>query len=506
MAMSMLAGCGWSLAAGLEAAAVPEGAKVLLSTLEYVGSGSVAVLFLHFAARYTRRTAWMTRWRLIALWLLPLAAIALTATNQWHHAVWTSFEPGPAGTNSLIYHHGIGFFAILAYIYAYVFVASFWLVSSAVRASSIQQRQSAAILLATAFPWLAGILYAAGITIAPGLNLTPISFVLTGTVLAVGTLPLRLFDLVPVARNQLIEGMGDAIVVVNAGRLIVDVNPAARKLLGDTARMIGSDVERILPFWSEVADGLRSDGETRIELVLSEDPLVHVDVRVAPLANESHEPEGLLLVIRDTTVRHRVERSLQDANERLQEQVREIERLQSELREQAIRDVLTGLYNRRHLDDMLPRILDRARKDSAPVSVVMLDIDDFKRVNDEHGHAVGDAILVRLGELLGSRTRPGDIACRYGGEEFVLVLPQASLSAAAGRAEQLRRRFATIEVPELGPKRTPTLTAGVAVFPDHGSTQDDLLRAADEALYRAKESGKNTVRSADDRNPEPDVA
>jgi len=497
MACTMLAASGWTLVAGLEAGAVAEATKILFSKLEYCGSGSVAVSFLLFAGKYTGRTSWISRWRVAGLWLLPIAAAALAATNEFHHAVWIAFEAGPAGSNSLIYHHGIGFFAILVYLYAYVLVASYWLVSAAVRASAVQKRQSAAILLATVFPWLAGILYAGGVTLVPGLNLVPISFVVSGAVLAVGIIPLRLFELVPVARNQLIEGMGDAIVVTDASRRIVDANPSARRLLSLPADVIGADAARILPFWERIASGLRAGQESRLELLLSKEPPMHIDLRVAPLSGGARKRQGFLIVLRDTTARHLAERSLQEANHRLQGQVQEIERLQTELREQAIRDSLTGLHNRRHLDDMMPRILDRARTDGVPVSVVMLDIDDFKRVNDGHGHAAGDALLSELGALLLATTRPGDIACRYGGEEFVLVLPRASLQHALRRAEDFRRRFSEIRVQELQPDQTPTLSIGVAVFPEHGQTQDDLLRAADRALYAVKEAGKNSISSAD---------
>jgi len=493
MACAMLAASGWTLVAALEAAAVSEGMKILFSKLEYAGSGSLVVSFLLFAAKYTGRASWITRWRVTGLWLLPMAAVALTATNALHHAVWIAFETGPAGSNSLIYHHGIGFFVILVYLYAYVLVASYWLVSAAVRASAVQKRQSTAILLATAFPWLAGILYAGGVTLLPGLNLVPISFVVSGAILAVGIMPLRLFELVPVARNQLIEGMGDAIVVTDASRRVVDANPSARRLLSLPADVIGADAAQVLPFWSEVAPGLHADKESRLGLLLSEEPPMHVDLRVAPLSGGARKSQGLLIVLRDTTARHLAERSLQEANQRLQGQVQEIERLQTELREQAIRDSLTGLYNRRYLDDMMPRILDRARADEVPVSVIMFDIDDFKRVNDEHGHAVGDALLAELGGLFLARTRPGDIACRYGGEEFVLVLPRASLSHALRRAEDFRRAFSEIRIHTADPDQTPTLSIGVAVYPKHGQTQDDLLRAADRALYCVKDAGKNSI-------------
>ena len=134
----------------------------------------------------------------------------------------------------------------------------------------------------------------------------------------------------------------------------------------------------------------------------------------------------------------------------------------------------------------------------------MLDIDHFKQINDTHGHRTGDALLMKLGELLATRTRPGDIACRYGGEEFILVLPQTPLGVAAQRAEEIRQAFQAVDVSELGPSTPPTLSAGIAVFPKHGLSQDDLLHAADEALYRAKESGRDAVCNANAESGKPE--
>lgn len=174
----------------------------------------------------------------------------------------------------------------------------------------------------------------------------------------------------------------------------------------------------------------------------------------------------------------------------------EIERLQAELRDQAIRDPLTGLFNRRHLDDMVPRLIERASRSSKPISVILLDLDHFKKVNDTYGHRAGDVVLEKLGQLALSTTRPGDIACRYGGEEFVLVLPEAELDAAVERTEELRQSFANLKIPELGFNKPPTVSAGIAVFPEHGKTQDDLLQSADVALYKAKEAGRDCIKTA----------
>jgi diguanylate cyclase (GGDEF)-like protein len=496
LAFALIAAAGWSLVAGLEAAAVPLDAKILFSKMEYAGSGCMAVLFLLFACRYTGRTAWMTRLRVAALWLLPAVSISLAATNGLHGLLWTGFAPGPPGTNTVLYQHGPAFFGVLAGLFGYVLIASYLLVSSAIRASAVQRRQSFMILLGTAFPWISGIHYALGVTFLPGLNLIPVSFAATGIILTIGILQLRLFELVPVARNALIEGMTDGVLVVDSARRIIDVNPAARRIFSLPVGAIGEDAVRVFSAWPQITDAFSSDREVHLELTLSEDPLLHVDLGIAPLTSESGAASSFLIDVRDISARYRAETELQDANERLQTHVREIERLQAELHERAIRDALTGLFNRRHLDEVLPRILARAARDQAPVSILLFDIDRFKQVNDSRGHLVGDALLVQLGAFLATRTRAADVACRYGGEEFLLVLPDAALEIAASRAEALRSNFRTLEIPDLAPDPPPTLSAGIAVFPQHGATQDELVRAADEALYRAKADGRNCVRVA----------
>ena len=191
--------------------------------------------------------------------------------------------------------------------------------------------------------------------------------------------------------------------------------------------------------------------------------------------------------------RKRAEAELRHANDLLQEKLAEIEALQAQLREQAIRDVLTGLYNRRYLDETLQRELARAARKQLPVSLVMLDIDHFKSFNDQHGHELGDRMLQELGGLLLSKARRDDFPCRYGGEEFVVVLPGAALDVAQRKAEQWRQAFQAIRLVYKETPLSATLSAGVAAYPEHGSTGDEVLRRADQALYAAKHGGRNQV-------------
>ncbi|QEL65432.1 hypothetical protein OTERR_19560 [Oryzomicrobium terrae] len=199
----------------------------------------------------------------------------------------------------------------------------------------------------------------------------------------------------------------------------------------------------------------------------------------------------------DITEQNSAERSLLAANLDLQQQLAENQRLQAQLREQAVRDPLTGLFNRRYLDEILDGELARARRQGYPVTVVMLDIDHFKRLNDTYGHQAGDEVIRRLGGTLRRNSRTGDLLCRYGGEEFILVLPNMGLDDAQTRCEELRRSFASEPVLFGEHLLSATLSGGIALFPGHGTTRDELIQAADAALYAAKAAGRNRLRLAE---------
>lgn len=171
-----------------------------------------------------------------------------------------------------------------------------------------------------------------------------------------------------------------------------------------------------------------------------------------------------------------------------------LQQREQRLQEQAISDSLTGLYNRRYLGEFLPRVLVRARRSAAPVAVILIDLDHFKRINDSLGHEAGDIVLAAIGDLLKGKVRGGDIACRYGGEEFALVLPATGGDAAERRAEDIRLAIAGLRLSH-AEKRLGKITAsfGIALFPDHAGDTDSILRVADVALYAAKGAGRNRV-------------
>jgi diguanylate cyclase (GGDEF)-like protein len=171
--------------------------------------------------------------------------------------------------------------------------------------------------------------------------------------------------------------------------------------------------------------------------------------------------------------------------------------LQESLRDQVIRDPLTGLFNRQFFEELLLREMARAERKTQQLSVVVLDIDHFKNINDTFGHSAGDAVLRNIGPLLRAHVRESDVACRIGGEEFLLLLSELPLPIAVQRAEAIRKALRQISV-KFGDKVLEPVTAsfGAAAYPYHGRTVEALFRAADEALLDAKRAGRDRVVAA----------
>ncbi len=187
------------------------------------------------------------------------------------------------------------------------------------------------------------------------------------------------------------------------------------------------------------------------------------------------------------------ENELLTSNETLLKNLNEIDELRQQLHEQVNRDPLTGLYNRRYLDSTLERELARCKREGHALSLIMIDIDHFKKINDTYGHLAGDEILIRLGKILSGMARAGDVACRYGGEEFLVIMPNMSMDACLERAEELRVTFGDMVVAFGDFRLQVTLSIGIAVYPGHGTSADELISCADRALYQAKHKGRNRV-------------
>jgi diguanylate cyclase (GGDEF)-like protein len=180
--------------------------------------------------------------------------------------------------------------------------------------------------------------------------------------------------------------------------------------------------------------------------------------------------------------------------EQINHQTKLLAKSEKELRELAFRDYLTETYNRRYMEEALEREIQRAERKMHPIGIIMLDIDHFKLINDTYGHSAGDSLLRKLGEFLIGQVRPYDIVCRYGGEEFVLIMPEYSLEETKIRAEIIRGKVKNLQVEHnYQTLDTFTISFGVAAYPNNGLTCEMILKSVDQALYQAKQTGRDRV-------------
>jgi diguanylate cyclase (GGDEF)-like protein/PAS domain S-box-containing protein len=224
-------------------------------------------------------------------------------------------------------------------------------------------------------------------------------------------------------------------------------------------------------------------------------------------SNPIYDADGVIVafngIARDVHERKQYQKKLEDTNRLLKEQLQENVALHAMLTEQTLRDPLTGLHNRRYLEETLPRELSRAKRVGYPMALIMVDLDHFKRVNDTYGHPTGDAVLKAMASILLHGAREGDIICRYGGEEFLVALPNMTIESALERAKTWQSALSSTSIRHGAFSIKTTLSAGISAFPNNGADVDTLLRLADEALYRAKANGRDRV-ELDASNPLPD--
>jgi len=295
-------------------------------------------------------------------------------------------------------------------------------------------------------------------------------------------------------KDKAIASSLNAIVLADLKGKLSYVNQAFLTMWGyqEPDEVLGKPVKS---FWFSEEDALRgmsilqNTGNWICELTAQRKDGSQFEAQLAAnmVTGENGKPICMFASFIDITERKRAETRLQDVNILLVEYLEAIDILQKELREQAIRDYLTGLFNRRYLEATLEREISRSGREERQLSVVFMDVDNFKSINDAFGHDAGDIVLKELSVLLTSKSRSSDVACRQGGDEFVVVLPGASNADAIKRAEEWRRAFAAKTFVFQGNSYSTTLSLGVATYPDNAGSANGVLQAADEALYRSKQ-------------------
>lgn len=320
--------------------------------------------------------------------------------------------------------------------------------------------------------------YAAAIAGPAGLDPVPWAFAITSLMLWRTVVPYQIVANAPIARSKVFEEISDAVFVLDHDEVIRDANPAALALARATGQLNSYKGRSLVQLWPQLSAAAQRPGEHDVELG---GQAMVLDVTITALRDGNGARLGTAVVMRDVTLA---------VNQR-----RELARLRAELAELVVRDVVTGLHNRRYADQALPEALARCRSKGTPMSVVVLDVDHFKSVNDTYGHSVGDRVLHSLARVMLGEV-PASSLARVGGEEFLVMLPGLNAKQAFQRAERLRQACATVAIATREGPLTVSVSAGVATsLHGHGSA-DKLIDAADRALYEAKRSGRDRTCAA----------
>lgn len=452
--------------------------------------------FWAFGAQFTGRDHWLTRRNILFVSIIPILSVLLGWTAKYHDVLYKviDFETRlPNGQWYLV--PGIMYWVYIAYSYSVMIFTIGILAQFFSKSAGKYRRQAGVILAGTLIPFIGNIVYTFILGMGKaGIDPTPLLFIVMGIFYAYGLFWRRLFDMAPLARHMLIETMQDGVILIDARNRVVDVNPSALRWLGwDQPSPIGRDMKEVLGVWHDQISMFPTNLYIETEVHTSDKPEKYFDMRVEPLTDKKQIMTGRLIIFRDITRQKMAEKAFRDAHDRMRLHLKEIEILQEELREQSIRDPLTGLFNRRYLEETLERELARAIREDGTLSICMADIDNFKSFNDQHGHKAGDLILKALADIFTTYSRAADVVCRYGGEEFLILMPGADLDTTARRAEDWRRMFEQSRIEFEGEILSTTLSLGLAVFPQQGRTSDEVIRLADEALYLSKREGKNKV-------------
>jgi diguanylate cyclase (GGDEF)-like protein/PAS domain S-box-containing protein len=501
LALLMLQFALWAGVNGVRWSLVDPAAQVFWLKLSHAVFVPAPITFLIFVAQITDHDRWLTPANLLLLAAEPLVTMLVIATDDAHHLFYTSFQQVTTnGFPEMAWGRGPWFWFNTACSYIFLLAAIVILLRALLHAGPYVRLQLLTVLVGCVLPWGVNLYALVSPAAAQKLELTPLAAAASGLVFAYALFRQRLLDIVPVARGLLFEKLRDGVLVLDTGGRIVDLNGAARRILYVNDDIYGGSLQELLPEWRELGEAIDLHGaDAHFELQGRVDPSRFYDVSATALFDNHDRSSGYLISLRDITERKQTELELHKMNLRLHRQVQKITALHEELREQAIRDALTGLYNRRYLDETLQREFSRARRGSYPISVIMMDIDGFKQVNDTYGHKAGDLVLRSLGEIIRLHVRTGDIPCRFGGEEFVIVMPETAIETAFQRAEQIRTSFQSSRFFKGQGAIVPSLSMGIAVYPTHGRSEEKLLHAADRAMYDAKSFGGNKALRYDSR-------
>jgi len=624
--LMMLAIFDWSLGNVLELASTDLSTKLFWVNIEYLGIVTIPVMWLALVLEYTKREKWLTYHNFALLAIVPFITLLLIWTNELHGLMRYNIKLDTSGPFSVVTKtYGLWFWIMVTYSYALYFLGTFILIQAFFRPPRPYRKQIITLLIGALIPFAGNILYIFGLSPIPRFDITPCAFGLSGLIIAWALFRLRLLDIVPMAREAVIEGMSEGVIVLDVENRIVDLNPAAQRIIGLTAlQSIGQPITRILSDQPNFIKQYRHIKEAQAEIVMGKGKARRFyDLRMSSLYNRRSCLVSRLFVLHEITEQKRAEAALQESKQKIEslhEIARHLEvckteeevyqltvyaaekildfsmyylgivegkklvvkatsfklrseasrnrnineglagktyrtgktylfsnqdespdirliqkyfksgisapigdigvvqvfspepdafteddtrllelllgytvealkriRLQNKLREQAIHDHLTGLYNRRYFTQTIKKEFERSKRYNHLIGFLMADVNRFKEINDRFGHQVGDRVLQEVGKLLQEQVREVDIVVRYGGDEFLIILPETKGDTKA-MVQRIREALAKWNEENTIVDFPVTLAIGTNYWhPARVESVEACLHKADQRMYEDKE-------------------
>lgn len=440
------------------------------TTILYVGMATSAPIGLLFIMQYLGFK--LSKKKLIGILVIPVISIVMVATNDLHHFHYRVFEIDPV-LGAPYVHQEIGIWYIIHGIFTFssMLVAFLLVLTHWKEAAKSYRQQLIALMCGQLIPIITAFIYLLGLT-PQGIDPVPMVLWASSLLYLWSIHSSRLFRVMPVAKDAIFHSINDGVIVLDESFHLIEFNQACNKMFPPLTRsMFGLDFTKI---WIDVTEQpIPFTLETIVKTQEFELDLTNrtYQVRISALQHVNHG-SGLLLIFTDIT---------------------EVKKLQRMLEKQAFYDELTQVYNRRAFFQQCNQAYVEAKGASIPFTVVLMDIDHFKNVNDTYGHAVGDQLLIHVVKVCQGELKKGELFARYGGEEFVLALKGYTLSEGEALANQLCHSVGLQPLVTTQGPITATISCGVAEGTNVEDTLYQLLNKADKELYSAKHAGRNRV-------------
>ncbi len=450
--------------------------------IEYLGIVSLPVFWFLLAFKYTGYDRRANIFVHIFLFIIPLITIVLLFTNNIHHFYYSSLGINREGSFPIaIIIKGPWYYVHIIYTNILLVSGTVLFIRMIIQTTGIFRKQAIMMLIISLLPWIGNILYLMGF--GPyGIDLNPFFLTISGPLFAVALFKYGMFNITPIARKTVFEEMRDPVIVIDNRYRIADFNKSALNIFPDFGiNLTGLVIDELLTESKALITQIHSGSSDSIEVILEKENVpVYYHSTITELFSFTNKIIGKIITFHDISEQKRILRKLHNL---------------------ATTDELTNLYNRRHFMKVSQNELVRSRRYKRPVSFLMIDLDYFKKVNDNYGHQAGDEVLIETAAVFKDILRDNDIVARYGGEEFTAMLPEINSAGAVLTAERIRKEIDEQKVSFRGIEIKITISIGISTcsVERYSTIENDdfllekLLSEADEALYTAKVNGRNRV-------------